>query len=102
MLKHKVYLELQDSITGEKISELKKQLMSLELIDGVSGFKWYKNNSEEGLSKGFAYCFEFNFQSHQTRNIYIQHPKHKKVVEQYLIPNLKNNLDSILVFDHEI
>ena len=102
MLKHKVYVELEDSITDEKISELKKQLMSLELIDGVSGFKWYKNSSEEGLSKGFTYCFEFNFQSHQTRKTYIQHPKHQKVVEQYLIPHLKNNLDSILVFDHEI
>ena len=76
-----------------------------ELKDAIPQIRVYTegtNCSTEGLSKGYTHGFTIHFDNEADRDAYLVHEKHKYVANNNIVPNLKNGLDSILVFDYEI
>src|SRR2546429_7025213 len=55
-----------------------------EAVPGILDYSWGENNSPEGLSQGHTHGFVMTFQDARTRDGYLAHPPHSKVVEKVL------------------
>jgi hypothetical protein len=101
MLKHIVLLCFKDDLQAEAVLEVMAELKKLkESISEIKSFSEGTNCSAEGRSKGFTHGFTIQFDSEADRDAYLTHPDHVRVAEQFVVPNLKNGVDSVLVFDY--
>ena len=81
-LRHFVCFKYKSDVSKEKISEVEAAFVELEKkINDIKGFEKGKNNSPEGLNKGFKHCYLITFDSEKGRDNYLVHPEHKKFVE---------------------
>ena len=78
-----------------KIKKVERAFAALKgKISGIRSLEWGKNNSPEGLNKGFTHCFIVTFDNEQSRTKYLPHPDHKAFVSI-----LKPILDDVFVID---
>ena len=88
-VRHVVWFKYKEGTSEadlQKIVDAFKQLP--EKVDGIRAFEWGKNNSPEGLDKGFLHCFLVTFDNAKARDAYLPHPAHKEFVS-VLRPHLE-------------
>ncbi len=96
VLKHVVGFKFKADANQEEIDEALESFVNLKnKIPEISKLEWGINNSTEGLSKGFDYCFTITFNDVHGREIYVFHKAHlaagKKIVPL---------LDDVFVMDY--
>ncbi|WP_218972316.1 Dabb family protein [Labilibaculum filiforme] len=96
VLRHVVSFKFKKDASQEKIDEVIASFENLKNeIPAIKELEWGLNNSTEGLSNGFNYCFTLTFNDENAREIYVFHKTH-------LIAQKKANplLDAIFVIDY--
>jgi hypothetical protein len=101
MIKHFVLLQIADHIKTNEIEKMVNKLVELKntSIPQIKKISYGKSCSIEGLERGFNYAFVMEFENVSERDIYINHADHKKVSAEYILPILKNGIESVIVFD---
>lgn len=95
-------MQFHESITTVDIERIRTSLENLlDIIPEIRHFSWGENNSPETLNQGFCYGFEMEFNNSADRKIYLVHPQHIHVAENYILPALLDGKNSLLVFDYE-
>lgn len=99
MINHIVLFKFKDDTTDEQIKDFYKGIIDLEnRIYGITSIRFGENNSPENKSKGFSHGFVMQFKDSSCRDIYLWHPEHRRVVDDYILP-IK---EDVLVFDYEV
>ncbi|OHX64315.1 Dabb family protein [Flammeovirga pacifica] len=81
-LKHVVSLKYKASATKEEIDNALKTFEDLkDKIPEITALEWGENDSMEGHSKGFTYCFTLTFNNASAREKYLFHPAHLDLVK---------------------
>ena len=94
-IRHVVCFKFKEDADPAAIRKVEREFTALkEKIPGIRSLEWGKNNSPEGLNKGFTHCFIVTFESERARTIYLPHPDHKAFVSI-----LKPILDDVFVID---
>jgi hypothetical protein len=94
-IRHVVCFKFKEDADPAKIKKVEKEFAALKRkISGIRSLEWGKNNSPEGLNKGFTHCFIVTFENEQSRAQYLPHPDHKAFVSI-----LKPILDDVFVID---
>lgn len=97
-IRHLVLLKFKPEVSAQQQAELERSFCALQgAIADVIGLEWGRNNSPEGLDKGFSHCFNLTFADDAGRARYLPHPVHQAFVAQ-----LKPALDDVLVFDYTV
>lgn len=98
-IKHIVLLKFKPETTDAKVEELFAELGRLaDKLDGVLDFNWGKNNSQEGLDKGFTHGFVMTFRDDAGRDEYLPHPDHE-VIKGKIFAELDGGFDGVHVLD---
>ncbi|AZQ63800.1 stress protein [Flammeovirga pectinis] len=96
VLRHIVNLKFKESSSQKEIDEALAVFENLKnKIPSIAKMEWGLNDSTEGHSKGFHYCFTLTFNASDGREIYLFHKDHLA-----LIPKIAPLLDDILVMDY--
>ena len=81
-LRHFVCFKYKSEVSKKKVAEVEKAFVGLEKkIKEIKAFEKGVNNSPEALNKGFKHCYMITFDSEKGRDVYLEHPDHKKFVE---------------------
>ena len=81
VLRHVVSFKFKEDASNCQIQEVEKAFAALkDKIPGILSLDWGKNNSPEGLNKGFTHCFIVTFKDEKAREVYLPHPDHKAFV----------------------
>ena len=101
MLIHQVFLRFAPNLDALFIEQqiLPKLLELKNEISEIQSASWVKNITQEPRSLGFIYQAILKFNNQNDLNIYLAHSSHIAFSKQYLLPNLANPNDDILVFD---
>lgn len=95
-IKHVVNLKFKEGTPKEKIEHAISVFEGLATkIPTISHMEGGLNDSTEGHSKGFQYCYTISFKDTHAREIYLFHPEHLKLVS--IVGPL---LDDVLVMDY--
>jgi hypothetical protein len=70
-------------------------------IPGILAVTCGKDNSPEGLQKGFTHGFTVDFVDQAARDNYLPHPDHQ-VVGKIVVAALDGGLDGLTVLDWEV
>lgn len=102
MINHIVLLRFKSNLTEPEINSALSQLGNLiTIIPAIKNFSFGKNCSPENLNKGFTHVFIMTFEDSSGREFYLNHPEHKRIAADFIIPMLENGLESALVIDYE-
>ena len=94
-IRHVVCFKFKEEADPAKIKKVERAFAALKgKISGIRSLEWGKNNSPEGLNKGFTHCFIVTFDNEKSRTEYLPHPDHKAFVSI-----LKPILDDVFVID---
>ena len=100
MINHIVLLSFKSALSEAEINTILEALRNLaNIIPEIKSFKAGINCSPEGLHRGFLHGFIMQFENGISRDIYLNHPEHKKVASELVIPALQDGLNSVVVFD---
>lgn len=90
-VQHVVCFKFKEGTTEAQIAAMEKEFAALkEKVEGMVAFEHGKNNSPEGLHKGFTHCYIATFKNTEARDAYLPHPAHKEFVEKHLKPILED------------
>ncbi|STX28983.1 Stress responsive A/B barrel domain protein [Legionella beliardensis] len=102
MIKHIVFLQFKSTFSEVEIAEAINQFGHLkQFIPLMKSFSGGRNCSPEGLSKGFTHAFVMEFATIESRDAYLDHPEHKRIAQEIVMPMLVNGLDSAIVIDYQ-
>jgi len=86
-VQHVVCLKFKEGTTAAQIAAMEKEFVALkDKISGIVKFEHGRNNSPEGLNRGFTHCYIATFKGTKERDDYLPHPAHKEFVEKHLKP----------------
>lgn len=95
-VQHIVCFKFKAGTTDAQITAMEKEFAALKgKVDGLIAFEHGRNNSPEGLSKGFTHCYIATFKSLADRDAYLPHAAHQEFVSKHLKPIL----DDVFVID---
>ena len=78
-LVHLVAFKYKKAITDEKKNDVAAALVALKgKIPQIVSVEYGTNVSKEGFDKGFHQAFVITFANEKDRDIYLEHPEHKK------------------------
>ncbi|WP_372772961.1 Dabb family protein [Mangrovibacterium sp.] len=96
VLRHVVGFKFKKDAQPEKVSEALAMFENLKNeVPGISKLEWGLNNSTEGLSKGFEYCFTISFNDVHAREVYVFHKAHLTAGKK-----ITPLLDDVFVMDY--
>ena len=96
VLRHVVIFKFKQETSAAQLDEINREFQNLKLaIPEIRDFERGRNNSPEGLNKGFTHGYLITFASEADRDAYLPHPAHKKFVAL-----LGGKLDEAFVFDY--
>ncbi len=99
---HLALFQWKRELRDEALAALRREFAALQAeIPDIKRFRWIRNNSAEGLDKGFQEGICMEFDDVQARQRYLEHPAHVAFARETVIPALEHGLDSVLVFDYE-
>lgn len=102
MIKHIVLFSFKDSFTSVEIDNLFVSLGDLKkLIPQIKSYSYGKNNSNENLNHNLDYGVVMDFETELDRDFYLKHAEHMKIVQEVILPNLKDGVNSVLVLDYK-
>jgi hypothetical protein len=97
MLQHMVMFKWKAGTTAQQLSQARAGLEKLAAtVPGITSFSAGNQCSPEGLGKGFEFGFVMSFKDAASRDGYIVHPEHKKLVEFLL-----TIVEDVHVLDYE-
>ena len=100
MIKHIVLLTFKLNMTEDEINAVLEQLGNLrKIIPSIKSFSFGKNCSPEGLNKGYNHAFIMEFDDIEGRDTYLNHPEHRRIAQDVIVPVLENGLESALTLD---
>lgn len=70
-------------------------------IPGILAITCGKDNSPEGLQKGFTHAFSVDFKDAAARDAYLPHPKHQ-IVGKMVVGGLEGGMEGLAVVDWEV
>lgn len=77
VLRHVVLFGFAASATEDDVTEVVRRFTALrDLVPGIEGFEWGRNNSPENLHHGLTHCFMLTFHSTDARDAYLVAPDH--------------------------
>lgn len=98
MIKHIVLLKIKEGVLERRVRECLEAISNLkDKIDGIVSIDCGKDNSPENKNQGYLYGFTVCFGDSKSRDNYISHPEHQKVVKEHIIPIVCD----VLVFDYQ-
>lgn len=98
-VKHVVLFKVKPEVNDQQIEELFSALHRLRhSIPGLFDVSAGKNNSPEGLGRGFTHGFVMTFADESSRDAYLPHPDHVTVAEQ-LLELVDGGVDGVTVID---
>ena len=101
MVVHMVLFKVKRGVTKSRIVRVMKLIGALKTkVSGITSYRWGAYSSPEGLNRGFNYGFCTTFKDAKSRNVYLTHPEHMKVVEEVL-KILQGGVKGALAFDFE-
>lgn len=96
ILRHVVSFKFKKDINPEKINEVLAKFKKLKNeIPDIEKLEWGINNSTEGKSKGFDYCFTFSFIDRNAREKFIFHKANLTLQKE-----MKALLEDVFVMDY--
>ncbi len=99
---HLAFFQWKQILGERELAALRQDFAALQtVIPEIKSFRWIRNTSTEGLSKGFEEGICMEFDDEQARQRYLEHPAHVAFARDTVIPALERGLDSVLVFDYE-
>ncbi len=101
MLVHQVFFQFSPELKSEYIEGkvLHNLLAMKKLIPQIVSARWYKNISTEDRDHDFKYVAIFEFEDENKLSEYLLHQAHVDFCNDWLFPNLRDHLNSLLVFD---
>jgi hypothetical protein len=103
MIKHVALFQFRKGLGEERIAELMNTFHEfVRTMPGLRSVSWGRNNSPEGLDKGFMHGFVMEIDDAEAREDYLNHPDHVTFAEEVFVPELANGRDSIVVFDYDV
>ena len=76
-IRHVVCFKFKEDANPATIRKVEREFAALKgKISGIRSLEWGKNNSPEGLNKGFTHCFIVTFENEKARTAYLPHPDH--------------------------
>lgn len=99
MINHIVMFKFESRYSESEIEAALNQLAVLQTM--MLSFSLGKNMSPEHLNQGFTHAFVMTFRDAQIRDAYLEHPEHKRIATEVLIPMLEDGINSVIVVDYE-
>jgi len=101
MIIHLAFFKFRPDLPDEALERLRRGFGELQSsIPEIRRFRWVRNNSSEGLDKGFVHGILMEFDSVEARQRYLDHPSHRAFARDVVIPALEEGLNSVIVFDY--
>ena len=98
MVRHYGVFEFKPEVTEAQIEECFSAMEGMVgQIPGLENMEHGPYKSDEGLNEGFTHGFIMTFDSVESRDAYLPHPIHQRVVDLVL-----PRLERIIVFDFEV
>ncbi|MBN1441595.1 MAG: Dabb family protein, partial [Planctomycetes bacterium] len=92
---HVVLFKFKADASAREIHDIVQGVGQLpSKIPGITGYQWGRNNSPEGLDKGFTHAFVLSFESAEALAAYAPHPAHQEFAESAL-----PRIESVFVYD---
>ena len=103
MIRHVALFEFKEGLAEERVAELMNTFHTfLKTIPGLRSVSWGRNNSPEGLDRGFLHGFVMDIDDAGARDAYLNHPDHVAFATEEFLPELQNGRDSVVVFDYQL
>ncbi len=94
MLRHLVFLSIQNN--PEAIISIRSHLEILsKKMPGCTQFHF-----GECLDDKMSHYFFMDFENETHRDYYVNHPEHIQIAEKIIIPQLKEGINSVVIFDY--
>ena len=78
-VRHVVIFKYKDGASSEQIQKVTDAFRDLQnQIPGIRSFEHGVNNSPEGMNLGFTHVHILTFDSVQSRDTYLPHPRHQQ------------------------
>ncbi len=99
MINHIVLFKLKEDVKEEQLKECLDAIKNLKgKISGIVEISGGFDNSPEHKNNGFTWGFVVKFEDEKSRDNYVPHTEHQKVVEKYVLPIIEEGL----IFDYKI
>ena len=101
MVVHMVLFKVKPGVTRARLVRVMNLIGGLrKKLRGITYYCWGPYSSPEGLNRGYTHAFCMNFKDAKSRDVYLPHPEHMKVVAEVL-KILKGGVKGALAFDFE-
>ncbi len=101
MIVHMVLFKVKRTVSRARLVRVMKLIGALRTkIAGITSYRWGPYSSPEGLNRGYTHGFCTTFKDARSRNVYLDHEEHQKVVVEVL-KILKGGVKGALAFDFE-
>ncbi|MCZ2722010.1 Dabb family protein [Marinomonas sp. 15G1-11] len=98
MIRHILFIKFNEDVREKDIASIFMVFRGINTkIPGIETVDCGKNNSQEGLNKGYTHCVVIDFVDESARDAYLPHPDHEELKQQF-IPMLED----IVVLDYEV
>ncbi|WP_191601490.1 Dabb family protein [Marinomonas algicola] len=98
MIRHILFIQFTEDVREKDVASIFMMFREIKSkISGILSVECSKNNSPEGLNKGFSHCVVMDFVDEHARDAYLPHPEHETLKQQF-VPMIKD----IIVLDYEV
>ncbi len=102
-IRHIVLVSFKSALSKTDITTVMHAMADLKkVIPQILSFSWGENNSPESLHRGYLHGFVMEFKNELDRKIYLEHPEHIRVAQEFILPALVDGVNSLIVFDYAI
>ena len=102
MIRHVVLCRFRSDVSAAEIAEIFAALKALQgKISGILAIAAGRDNSPEGLQKGFTHAFSVDFIDAAARDAYLPHPEHQKVGAM-IVAAAEGGIGGLAVVDWEV
>ena len=97
-IKHIVLLKIKEEINEERVKRCLEAIDGLkDKIEGIISIDYGKDSSPENKNQGYQYAFTVYLEDVVSRDNYISHPEHQRVVSEHITPIVSD----VIVLDYE-
>ena len=101
MVVHMVLFKVKRGVSRARLARVMALIGGLRRkIAGITSYRFGPYASPEGLARGYTHGFCMTFKDAKSRNVYLDHDEHQKVVVEVL-KILQGGVKGALAFDFE-
>jgi hypothetical protein len=99
MVVHMVLFKVKRGVSAARLRRVMRLIGALkQKVRGITSYRWGPYSSPEGLNRGYTVGFCTEFKDAKSRDVYLSHPEHVKVVAEVL-KILEGGVKGALAFD---